>query len=118
MRVSPEGERVRAAIDSDDLELAEDILRSFLSQNAEWYFLWGRICYNKGWLDDAMRYFKAAVEMQPDNKEYAKFLAMMESDGEAYKRPSGRRKMVWTGEDTAECVGCVICGVASEFFCN
>ncbi|MCL2408023.1 MAG: hypothetical protein FWC96_00200 [Oscillospiraceae bacterium] len=118
MRASPEGERVRTAIDSDDLELAEEILRSFLSQNAEWHFLQGRVCYNKGWLDDSMQYFKAAVEMEPDNKEYTKLLLLMEHGGEtAYRRPPVRRKW-WTGEDTAECVGCAICGAASEFFCN
>ncbi len=35
--------------------------------DAEWNFLKGAICYRRGWLDEARRYYQTAVTMAPDN---------------------------------------------------
>ena len=40
------------------------------SRNAEWFFLKGSICYARGWLGEASRYFSVAAQMEPNNPEY------------------------------------------------
>lgn len=38
--------------------------------DAEWNFLMGSVYYYKGWLDQAVIYFKEAVRLEPGNREY------------------------------------------------
>ena len=45
---SAEGARIRAAINSGDVRLAEELLRAYPARNAEWNFLMGSVCYRKG----------------------------------------------------------------------
>ena len=78
---SPEGARVRSAINSGNIRLAEELLDSFPSRNAEWNFLMGSLCYRKGWLNDALQYFQTAVNMEPGNGEYVQALNVMERGG-------------------------------------
>ena len=40
------------------------------SRNAEWFFLKGSVCYSRGWLGEASRYFGIAAQMEPNNPEY------------------------------------------------
>lgn len=40
------------------------------SRNAQWYYLKGRINYNRGWIDQARTYFTTAYNMEPNNPEY------------------------------------------------
>jgi len=82
---SPDGNRVRAAINSGDLRHAEELLRAFPARNAEYNFLMGSFSYRKGWLDDAYRYFQTAVNMEPGNHEYRQALAFMSQGGQAYR---------------------------------
>ena len=63
-------QRVRMAISSGDLNLAEELLNAQTNHDAEWNFLKGAICYRRGWLDEARRYYQTAVTMAPDNPEY------------------------------------------------
>ena len=46
-------QRVRMAISSGDLNLAEELLNAQTNHDAEWNFLKGAICYRRGWLDEA-----------------------------------------------------------------
>jgi len=78
-------QRVRMAISSGDLNLAEELLNAQTNHDAEWNFLKGAICYRRGWLDEARRYYQTAVTMAPDNPEYQRAL---EGRGAAY-RPDG-----------------------------
>lgn len=81
-------QRVRMAISSGDLNLAEELLNAQTNHDAEWNFLKGAICYRRGWLDEARRYYQAAVTMAPDNPEYQRALDILEGRGTAY-RPDG-----------------------------
>ena len=40
------------------------------SADAEWNFLMGSAYYYKGWLDQAIFYFREAVRLEPGNREY------------------------------------------------
>lgn len=81
-------QRVRMAISSGDLNLAEELLNAQTNHDAEWNFLKGAICYRRGWLDEARRYYQTAVTMAPDNPEYQRSLDILEGRGAAY-RPDG-----------------------------
>ncbi len=54
-------------------------------RSGEWYFLKGNILYNKGWLDEAYRYFTKAVQLEPNNREFQNALQQI-----SWQRSSGR----------------------------
>ena len=81
-------QRVRAAIQQGNLNLAEELLNAVKDHDAEWNFLKGVICYRKGWMDEAKRYYETAVQMDPDDEEYRQALDMAEGRQTAY-RPNG-----------------------------
>jgi len=81
-------QRVRLAISQGNLNLAEELLNAQTNHDAEWNFLKGAICYRRGWLDEARRYYQTAVTMAPDNPEYQRALDILEGRGAAY-RPDG-----------------------------
>ncbi|MBQ7737160.1 MAG: J domain-containing protein [Oscillospiraceae bacterium] len=71
----------RAAINSGDLSRAEMILGSIVDRNAEWNFLMGMLCFRRGWMDDASRYFRVSATMDPTNPEYRQAVSYMETVG-------------------------------------
>jgi len=103
-----EGARVRAAVNSGDLKLAEELLKAFPARNAEWNFLMGSVCYRKGWLDDATQYFQTAVSMEPGNAEYRQALSFMSQGGQAYK-PYGQGPLASQGCDACDCCAAMLC---------
>ena len=105
---SAEGNRVRSAINSGDIRLAEELLSGFSARNAEWNFLMGSVCYRKGWLDDALSYFQTAVSMEPGNSEYRQALGFMNQGGQAY-RPFGRGPMANQGCDACDICTAMMC---------
>ncbi|MDR0491681.1 MAG: DnaJ domain-containing protein [Oscillospiraceae bacterium] len=105
---SAEGAKVRAAINSGDLEYAEELLRAFPSRTAEWHFLMGSVCYRKGWLDDALHYYQAASGMDPGNIEYRQALTFMNRGGQAY-RPYGRSGLQESGCDACDICAAMMC---------
>ncbi|MCL1829006.1 MAG: DnaJ domain-containing protein [Oscillospiraceae bacterium] len=84
-----ESARIRAAINSGNLSLAERLLNSSTDRNAEWHFLMGSMYYKKGWIDEAGRYFRTASEMEPSNIEYRQAMSYMNSGGQAYRYYGG-----------------------------
>ena len=76
------------AISQGDLNMAEELLNACTDHDAEWNFLKGAVCYRRGWLDEARRYYQTAVTMAPDNPEYQRALDILEGRGTAY-RPDG-----------------------------
>jgi hypothetical protein len=106
---SAEFTRVRLAINAGDLELAEQILGGSATRNAEWHFLMGSVCYKKGWLDEASRYYQTAVGMDPGNAEYRQALSFMSRGGAAY-RPYGFSTQPANG-------GCSVCDVCTALWC-
>ena len=81
-------QRIRMAISQGNLKLAEELLNAMADHDAEWSFLKGAICYRRGWLDEARRYYQNAVNMDPDNQEYQRALDIAEGRSTAY-RPEG-----------------------------
>ena len=82
----PAMQQIRMAIARGDISLAERLLASVSDHNAEWNFLMGNVCYRRGWLDEAKRYFETACQMDPGNPEYRQALAAF--NGRGY-RPDG-----------------------------
>ncbi len=120
----PAFSRIRMTIQQGNLNLAEELLNAMSDHNAEWNFLKGVICYRKGWMDEAKRYYETAVQMAPNNPEYRRALDIMEGRGNTY-RPQGygNRTTGTFGSDectkicgTLICVNC-LCGGGRVFFC-
>ena len=63
-------QQVRMAINSGNLSRAEALLANYADHNAEWNFLKGAVCYRRGWMDEAKRYYQTACQMDPGNPEY------------------------------------------------
>lgn len=59
--------------------------------DAEWNFLMGSAYYYKGWLDQAIQYFREAVRLDPGNREYEAALRNLagSSDGNMQGNPYG-----------------------------
>ena len=77
--------RVRQAINMGNVSYAESLLRGVSNHDAEWNFLMGSICYRKGWMDEARRYYTTAVQMDPTNAEYSTALNYMNGSGGFYR---------------------------------
>ena len=82
-------QQVRLAINSGNLSRAEALLANYSDHNAEWNFLRGAVCYRRGWMDEARRYYQSACQMDPGNAEYRSALEFMENAGQTTYRPSG-----------------------------
>ena len=106
---SPEGAKVREAINIGDFMRAEELLKTFPSRNAEWNFLMGSLYYRKGWLDDALQHYQTAVSMEPGNQEYRQALAYMNQSGGMYNNPFGR------GAGANQ--GCDACDICTAMMC-
>ena len=82
-------QQVRMAINSGDLSRAEALLANYSDHNAEWNFLRGAVCYRRGWMDEAKRYYQTACQMDPSNAEYQSALDFMENANRTAYRPDG-----------------------------
>ncbi len=80
--------QVRLAINRNDLNAAEQLLAGISDHDAEWNYLKGTICYRRGWIDEARRYYQNACQMEPGNAEYRRALDHLENGSAAY-RPEG-----------------------------
>ncbi|MBQ9393360.1 MAG: J domain-containing protein [Oscillospiraceae bacterium] len=118
--------RIRMAINQGDLNLAEELLNAQQERGGEWNFLKGSVCYRRGWMDEAHRYFQTAAQMEPDNEEYLRALDMMEGRSGNVYHPQGFRSMTTAGcgSDplgrvcgTLLCVNCLFGGGGYYFCC-
>ena len=82
-------QQVRIAIQTGDISRAEALLANYNDHNAEWNFLRGAVCYRRGWLDEAKRYYQTACQMDPGNPEYRQALEYMEQGTRQAYRPAG-----------------------------
>ena len=110
-------QRVRLAISQGNLNLAEELLNAQTDHNGEWNFLKGAVCYKRGWMDEARRYYTNIV---------GKYGAqdMLNGNGAAY-RPNGYGH-VTTGNCAGDncsslcaacaCMNCLF-GSGGYFFC-
>ncbi len=108
-------QQVRLAINSGDLTRAEALLANYSDHNAEWNFLRGAVCYRRGWLDEAKRYYQIACQMEPGNAEYRQALEFMENAGETAYRPGGAfgTEMCSANPCTSLCCAAVLCNSCS-----
>jgi hypothetical protein len=97
--------QIRAAINSGNLSLAETLLNSETDHGAEWNFLMGSLCYRKGWLDEAARYYQTAASMEPNNMEYRQALTYMQGGGNFYRPVNYARG---GNADACNCCGSLI----------
>lgn len=82
-------QQVRIAIQTGNISRAEALLDNYSDHNAEWNFLKGAVCYRRGWLDEALRYYRAAVKLDPGNAEYRQALEYMEGTEDTSYSPTG-----------------------------
>lgn len=82
-------QQVRIAIQNGDISRAEALLANYSDHNAEWNFLRGAVCYRRGWMDEAKRYYQTACQMEPGNAEYRQALEFMETGTKTSYRPGG-----------------------------
>jgi tetratricopeptide (TPR) repeat protein len=101
---------VRQALNLGQLDAAEQMLKNMPNRSAEWNFLMGSLCYRRGWLDDALNYYSAAVSMDPGNSEYRRALDYMRQGGQAY-RPYGY------GNTASAAGGCDACDICTAMMC-
>ena len=99
--------QVRAAINSGNIALAEQLLTAAQNRNAEWFFLMGSVYYRKGWLDEARRCYQSAVSMAPGNMEYRQALNHIENSNNAYRPP----------QYAAQGGGCDACDICTAMMC-
>jgi len=85
---NPAFQQVRMAINRNDLGMAEQLLDRMSDHNGEWNFLKGTICYRRGWVDEARRYYQTACQMDPGDPEFRQALNFVENNQEGY-RPEG-----------------------------
>ncbi len=97
--------RIRQYIQAGNLSQAEVLLNSVPDRNAEWYFLYGIVCRQKGMYDEAMRNIATAVNMDPNNMEYRQALAMLQRGGGMYRGT------------TAAGGGLTGCGLCGDLLC-
>ena len=82
-------QQARIAINTGNISRAEALLANYSDHNAEWNFLKGVVCYRRGWMDEALRYYRTAVQMDPGNAEYRQALDYMEGTDYTAYRPGG-----------------------------
>lgn len=82
-------QQVRMAINSGNLSRAEALLAAYSDHNAEWNYLRGMVCYRRGWMDEARRYYETACQMDPSNAEYRQALNYMEQGTRQAYHPDG-----------------------------
>ena len=83
-------QQVRIAIQTGNISRAEALLANYSDHNAEWNFLRGAVCYRRGWMDEAKRYYQTACQMDPNNAEYRQALEFMEHGTQSAYRPGSQ----------------------------
>ncbi len=64
---------------------AADAMLGRLPQTAEWYFLKGLICMNRGWYQKGREYVQKACSMDPANTEYRSVFNQFSNNTTSYK---------------------------------
>ena len=82
-------QQARIAINTGNISRAEALLANYSDHNAEWNFLKGAVCYRRGWMDEAKRYYQTACQMDPGNAEYRQALDYMENGPRQAYTPGG-----------------------------
>lgn len=113
---------IRSNIQNGNIKAAEDSLNNISQRDAEWNFLMGVICIQKGWQDNAYTYLNNACTQDPFNKEYKEAFNKLGATNNAYRqtyynRGAGNDGMcdmclkLWCLDSLCECFGgdCISC---------
>lgn len=113
---------IRSNIQNGNIKAAEDSLNNIPTKDAEWNFLMGVICMQKGWYDNANTYLSNACTQDPFNKEYKDAFNKLSSTNNSYRqtyynRGAGNDGMcdiclkLWCLDSICECFGgdCISC---------
>lgn len=113
-------QQVRVAISTGDLTRAEALLANYSDHNAEWNFLRGAVCYRRGWMDEARRYYQTACQMDPGNAEYRRALEFMEHAGQTAYHPEDRpfgTDVCTANPCLSLCCAYALCNGGGLYFC-
>ena len=111
-------QQVRIAIQTGNISRAEALLDNYGDHNAEWNFLKGAVCYRRGWLDEALRYYRTAVKMDPGNAEYRQALEYMEGTEDTSYSPTGSFGTLCSGNPCLSlCCLYTLCNGGGYIFC-
>lgn len=94
---------VRMDINNRDFNSAAAKLNNMNSHDAEWSYLMGIICMQKGWYNDAYSHFGTACSMNPSNMEYRQAFNSVNQSNNSYRQPYYNGK-----NSNDDC--CQICG--------
>lgn len=94
---------IRATIQSGRIDDAQTLLDGIPPniRNAEWYYLKGTVQHRRGWLEEAVKNFQTACDMDPNNSEYRAALSNLNNSR------NGGYRTERTGN--GGCSGCDIC---------
>ena len=112
-------QQARIAINTGNISRAEALLANYSDHNAEWNFLKGAVCYRRGWLDEALRYYRTACQMDPTNAEYRQALEYMEGTDDTAYRPGGGSVGTLCGGNPWMSLCCLwaLCNGGGYWFC-
>ena len=89
------------------------------SRGGEWNFLMGQICYRRGWVDEARRYYQAACVRDPGNVEYRSALDNLNQNRAAYRPDGYGMSSTCSGGDLCGSLACtyLMCNLGGCFYC-
>lgn len=110
---------IRQLIDMGRLDEALALLQRVQNYqtDAEWHFLMGRIYSQKGFLNEAMNYYRRACQLDPQNREYSSYYSQMNNDSMGGYRTSQRRHAD-SSSSACDCFdSCDVCDLCSSLLC-
>ena len=110
-------QQARIAINTGNISRAEALLANYSDHNAEWNFLKGAVCYRRGWLDEALRYYRTACQMDPTNAEYRQALEYMEGTDDTAYRPGSFGTFCGGNPCMSLCCLWALCNGGGYWFC-
>lgn len=94
---------IRTTIQNGRIDDAETLLDGIppITRDAEWYYLKGTVHHRRGWLEEAVKNFNTACNMDPGNDEYRAALNNLNNS-----RSGGYKT---SRNSNSGCSGCDIC---------
>ena len=115
--------QIRAAINMNNIILADDLLNRMSERTAEWYFLKGVIAAKRGDYAEAQTNGRQAATMDPTNQEYQQFINQINNNSQGFRGNSYNRGYgagggggccdccckLWCADSLCECCGGDLC---------
>lgn len=109
-------QEIRRDMQNKNFSAAEQKLNTTNNRDAEWYFLKGYVCMNKGWYDEGINNISTACRMDPSNVEYRSALNSFSNKNNSYRSNYNHRNhndpgfcniccSLWCADSCCECCG-------------